>query len=138
MNTFYKKLSMLLLIIATGCNAQTNKEVKEVVFNAHTRGRSESITVVNYNVFYKTQQSSKTYFINADKRKKMEEIIAKIDLSIIGDLKAPSSKRFFDGAMHTEVSIKVGNKLYTSTTFDDDNPPEALKPLVILLKSFLK
>ena len=131
-------LPVLVLLITVSCVAQkTSQEIEEVVFNAHTRGSSENITVVNYNVFHKTQKDSKTHFINKDKRETLESIINKIDVSKIADLKAPSNKRMFDGALHASVSIKIGDKTYVSSSFDDNNPPAELKPLVDLLRRFI-
>ena len=139
MNVFYKNLSILFLIMITSCATQkNNEEIKEVVFDAHTRGSSEKITIVNLNVSHKTDQETKTYVLSAEQRKAMEDIISKVKLAEISDLKAPSDKRFYDGAMTAIVSIKTGNKTFTSSSFDDDNPPEELKALVDLLKTFLE
>lgn len=139
MKRLFRVLGIVFLITSTSCVAQkTTKEIKEVVFSAHTRGSSETITVVNYNVFHKTQSTSKTHFINADKRKAMEDEIAKLEITTIGNVKAPSNKRAFDGAMHARVTIKIGNKTYVSSDFDDHNPPKVLAPLVTLLRGFVK
>ena len=139
MKKISKYLAVFVLLITVSCVAQkTSQEIEEVVFNAHTRGSSENITVVNYNVYHKTQKDSKTHFINKDKREAMEAIINKIDVAKIADLKAPSNKRMFDGALHATVTIKIGDKTYVSSSFDDNNPPAELKPLVDLLRGFLE
>jgi len=135
MRTILIRMSLLSFFFSSSCIAQ-EEVFKELVFNAQNRGHSETITVVNYTIFYKTQQSSKTYFINKEKRKELEELISKIDLEKISSLKAPSSKRLFDGAMTATISIKKGEKTYISSSFDDDNPPKELKKTVILLRSF--
>lgn len=134
-----KYLAVLVLLITVSCVAQkTSQEVEEVVFSAQTRGSSENITVVNYNVYHKTQKDSKTHFINKDNREALEAEIKKIKLATISDLKAPSNKRSFDGAMHARVTIKIGDKTYVSSDFDDNNPPAELKPLVDLLRGFVQ
>jgi len=129
------RMSLLSFFFSSSCIAQ-EEVFKELHFNAQNRGHSETITVVNYTVFYKTQQNSKTYFINKEKRKKLEELVTKTDLDKISSLKAPSSKRLFDGAMTANISIKKGKKTYISSSFDDDNPPKELKEIIVLLRSF--
>jgi hypothetical protein len=62
--------------------------------------------------------------------------ISRINLSTINNLKAPTDKRSYDGAMYT--LIISGTKEYTSTTFDDTNPPIELKALCQLLISFVQ
>ena len=139
MKKITKYLAVFVLLITVSCVAQkTSQEIEEVVFSAQTRGSSENITVVNYNVFHKTQKDSKTHFINKDNRDALEAEVKKMSLSKISDLKAPSNKRAFDGAMHARITIKIGNKTYVSSDFDDNNPPEELKVLVDLLRGFVK
>lgn len=139
MKRLFRVFGILFLVISSSCMAQkTTQEIKEVVFSAHTKGSSETITVVNYYAFHKTQSTSKTHFINASERKAMEDEIAKLDVTTIADLKAPSNKRAFDGAMHARVTIKIGNKTYVSSDFDDHNPPKELAPLVAVLRGFVK
>ena len=139
MKKVMKFIPVLILMITTSCAVQKgDSNIKEVVFNAHTRGNSETITLVNNNVFYKTQKDSKTFFINKAQREELETLVSKIDLKGIADLKAPSGKRLFDGAMHAAVTLKVADKTYVSASFDDDNPPAELKPLVDLLRGFTK
>lgn len=117
-------------------NSQDKENITEVVFNAQTRGRSENITVVNYNVYHKTQSSSKTHTINNDSRKSLEDEVLKLNLDHISSLKPPTNKRHFDGALIARVTIKIGKKIYVSSDFDHDNPPTELAPLVNLLKGF--
>ncbi|MFD2563486.1 hypothetical protein [Aquimarina rubra] len=56
--------------------------------------------------------------------------LKKLELEKISDLQAPSDKRTFDGAAHAQLKITTTKETYTSTSFDDGNPPQELKPLV--------
>ncbi|TVZ56415.1 hypothetical protein OD91_1700 [Lutibacter sp. Hel_I_33_5] len=137
MKKFLPKLSIVFLILLANCAAQKNDDnIKEVIYKAHTRGSSMSVTIVNNNVFYKTRKDSITKSINKDQRNNMVAEITKINLEGIRDLIAPSKKRTFDAALHATVSIKSGDKTYTSSNFDHGNPPAELKALVDLLLSF--
>ncbi len=44
--------------------------------------------------------------------------------------KAPTEKRFFDGAPHTVLSIYKNGKIYKSQTFDGGFPPKGIEVLV--------
>lgn len=130
---------LLLMFLVQSCVAQksTNVALGEVSYSAKSRGSSKNITVVSGNVYYKTQNSSKTFFITLAQKEALKESIAKLAIEEIGDLKAPSNKRAFDGAMHARISIHLNDTTYVSSDFDDGNPPEELKPLVELLESFV-
>ncbi|QMU63446.1 MAG: hypothetical protein GKR88_03595 [Flavobacteriaceae bacterium] len=61
-----------------------------------------------------------------------------MDLSRVSKLKAPSNKRFYDGALTATITFLTEKDSYQSASFDDDNPPDKLKELVKLIKSFVK
>ena len=67
-----------------------------------------------------------------------EKMVNAIDLDNISSLKAPSDNRFFDGAATAELVITVGKKTYTSSAFDNGNPPQELKALVDELSAYVK
>jgi hypothetical protein len=108
------------------------------MYNAITRGRSENITLRGSTLQYKTTKES--IFINLTKEQlaKVNTEVSKINLNEINTLKAPTNKRFYDGAMHTSILIKSNSMEYTSATFDDTNPPAELKALCDLLLNLAK
>lgn len=120
------------------CASQRTPNIKEIIYDATTRGRSKKITVANSFVQYKTHQESSSFQLNKNQQKKITEEISKIDLTKINSLKSPTNKRLFDGAMHTLIIIKSNSKEYTSSSFDDTNPPIELKNLCDLLLSFIQ
>ena len=139
MNNIYKYSSLIILILTINCVAQKeNNEVLEITYNALTRGRSEMIIFKQNTLLHKNNINTKEYVLNNKDSKAISKAVWNINLSKIQSLKAPSEKRFFDGAMTTTISIKKGDKTYTSSSFDHDNPPKELKYLVDLLKSYLK
>ena len=87
-------------------------------------------------MFYKTYNISKTFGIDSDQKKQLIDLIKKIDLQNISNLKAPSNKRAFDGALHATLSIKTESNNYISSQFDDDNPPKELKVLIDIMKTY--
>lgn len=133
---------IILLTIFTlcvfSCVSQKPISFEEISYNAITRGRNETIKVTKSKIYYKTLKEESVSKVNAKVLNKFEELISKIQLAKIDSLKAPSDRRFFDGAMATEIQIKTNQKTYTSSSFDDTNPPKELKELVTLLQKFRK
>ncbi|MDJ0644462.1 MAG: hypothetical protein QNJ57_00625 [Flavobacteriaceae bacterium] len=59
------------------------------------------------------------------------ELVNEIKLDKIHSLEAPSDDRSTDRKMIAVVIITLGNKVvYTSSSFDDGNPPHQLKNLI--------
>ena len=58
------------------------------------------------------------------------DMVKRVDLETISNLKAPSSKRLYDGAAIGNLSITYNGKNYTSSSFDHGNPPEELAEIV--------
>ena len=56
----------------------------------------------------------------------------------IPNLKAPTEKRFHDGAAMANLKITYKGKTYESQTFDNGFPPEKIKNLVNTILSFSK
>jgi hypothetical protein len=127
-----------ILFILMNCASQKTSDIKEIIYNAITRGRSENITLRGSTLQYKTTKES--IFINLTKEQlaKVNTEVSKINLNEINTLKAPTNKRFYDGAMHTSILIKSNSMEYTSATFDDTNPPAELKALCDLLLNLAK
>jgi hypothetical protein len=59
-------------------------------------------------------------------------------VTILDQLKAPSEKYQYDGAMYTTLEIVWNGKTYKAVGFDDDNPPKKLNPLLNYLHDLIK
>ena len=59
-----------------------------------------------------------------------DRLLLDIDLSSLGDLPVPSKRHQFDGAQVASLKITTEHQVYTSPSFDHDNPPVALRPLI--------
>ena len=62
----------------------------------------------------------------------------KVNLEEISTLKAPTEKRFHDGAAMANLKITYKGKTYESQTFDNGFPPDKIKNLVNTILSFSK
>ncbi|APD07208.1 hypothetical protein UJ101_01692 [Flavobacteriaceae bacterium UJ101] len=56
--------------------------------------------------------------------------MTKYNLNTIGELKAPTNKRLYDGAPYAILIIRSENKEIKSCGFDHGEPPQELKKLV--------
>lgn len=54
----------------------------------------------------------------------------KVDLKAVPELKAPTEKRFYDGAAMANFTIQTKEGTYTAPTFDHGFPPAAIERIV--------
>ncbi|WP_299673029.1 hypothetical protein [uncultured Tenacibaculum sp.] len=134
-------ISVIILLSTVGCISQKDNQtstISEVTFNAHTRGAMENINLIDNTVTYKDYNTTKTYSITKDKKEQLLDLIKNLELKSISELKAPSDKRATDAALHASLQIRTTNETYISSDFDHDNPPNELKPIIDLLRDFVK
>jgi len=141
-----KILSLLFLTIflGKGCDTEKKQDLETTVIEyvANTRGFYKKIVVQN-----------KTISVSKDRRgndkpvskkisdsdwKKMVTEFQKIDLEKLPNLKAPSEKRFYDGAAIANLKITYKDKTYESASFDHGNAPSEIKNLVDKINALVK
>ncbi|WP_299394444.1 hypothetical protein [uncultured Gelidibacter sp.] len=115
-----------------------NQEELTITYEAQTRGFYEKVWADQTGIFFadnrelnnvKTAQISKAVW---------EELMAlknAINLDALPNLKAPSEKRFSDGAPIGSLIIKTKQAEVESSEFDHGNPPQEIKALVNKLLS---
>lgn len=131
-------LLLPIFLVCMGCpDDMNNYPVKEITFEAMTRGNSETIHVKSNTLTYKTLKDSKEMTLTNTQLKALYKVVKSIQYKEVGQLVAPSKKRLYDGAMSAVVIFKTESETYQSSSFDDDNPPSELKELITLLRSFI-
>jgi hypothetical protein len=140
-----KKINLFLLLVLSiflleSCqvSAQAKKNnsknnLTSIDFNSSTRGTQRKIHVdaATLSIVVEGVNPSKaTYKMTSADWSSMKNEVKKLDLSKISDLKAPTSKNQSDGALASSLEIKVGEKTYQSSVFDNLNAPKELLPLV--------
>ncbi len=137
-------LLFLSLLVGKSCNDESKQDLKTAIieYTANTRGFYRKIVVEDQAVKIwtergKTAQPQETKLSEAD-QKELVEALREIDLDGIPDLKAPTEKRFYDGAAMANLRISYKGKMYESQTFDHGNPPAGIEKLVVKLVSFIK
>lgn len=137
-------LLFLTIFLSRGCSETKNQELKTTIieYKANSRGRFYKITVQNQIVSVSRDRKGieapvTTKLSNAD----WKEIISDfktIDLDELPNLKPPTEKRFYDGAMMANLKITYKDKVYETLTFDNGYPPEEIAKLVNKINSFAK
>ncbi|MFV8324659.1 hypothetical protein [Flavobacterium sp. ZS1P14] len=141
-----KILSLLFLTIflGKGCEAQNKQEIETAVIEyvANTRGSYQKITVKNRMVTVSKDRSGNskpipTKISDAD-WKELVECFKTVELDSLAKLKAPTEKRFYDGAPIANLKVTYKDKTYETVGFDHGFPPKEIKKLVNKITSLAK
>ena len=141
-----KILSILFLTIflGKGCEAQKKQDIETAVveYVANTRGSYQKITVKNQIVTVSKDRNGNdkpvpTKIADAD-WKELVEFFKSVKLDSLAKLKAPTEKRFYDGAAIANLKITYKDKTYETTGFDHGFPPKEIKKIVNKITSFAK
>ncbi|WP_348800236.1 hypothetical protein [Flavobacterium adhaerens] len=130
------------LLVGNNCQDQINQDLitAKIEYVANTRGFYAKTVVENKTLSLTTERDGKSES-SALTDSQLSSLIAafeKVNLEEIPNLKAPSQKRFHDGAAMANLKITYKGKTYESQTFDHGNPPEKIKKIVNILLSFSK
>lgn len=126
---------ILILVLAKGCtSSELQKESENISFEyeAHTRGGYKKVLAKQDTVYTIKSRDGKAVEKSLSKSdwNSLLNLLSKVDVTKIADLKAPSEKRFYDGAMIAQLKVIYKDKTYESATFDHGNPPAEIKDLV--------
>jgi len=126
---------ILVLLMAKGCtNSELKKESENISFEyeANTRGSYRKVIAKQDTVYTIKSRGGEAVEKKLSKGdwNSLLNLLSKVDAEKIKDLKAPSEKRFYDGAMIADLKIIYKDKTYESSSFDHGNPPAEIKDLV--------
>jgi len=139
-----KIISLLLLVfcIGTGCSSQKKADMTstEIEYSAVSRGLYKTVVVKNQTVSITNTRGGEAVEskIDTEKWNKIVSEFEKINLDSIPNLKAPTEKRFYDGAAIGNLKITQNQKTYETKGFDNGFPPKEIEKLVNLLTDFTK
>ncbi|TPG44480.1 hypothetical protein [Flavobacterium pectinovorum] len=137
-------LSLLLLtiFIGTSCSSQkiTDMTTTQMEYSAVSRGLYKKILVQNKTVSIINGKNTDAVVskISDAKWKQIVTEFSKVNLESIPTLKAPTEKRFYDGAAIANLKVVQNQKTYETQGFDNGNPPKEIEKLVNLLLDFTK
>jgi hypothetical protein len=138
-----KILSLLFLTLFLGKSCQSQNldiETAKIEYTANSRGLYNKTVIENKTVSATKTRDGKpvsSSLTDAQWNALIGEF-QKVNLEEIPRLKAPTEKRFHDGAAMANLKITYKGKTYESQTFDNGYPPEKIKNLVNTILSFSK
>ena len=137
-------LVFLTIFLSNGCDSVTAQDIETAVveYTANTRGFYQKITVKNKMLTVSkdrdgNDKSAPTKISDAD-WKELVDCFKTIELDSLSKLKAPTEKRFHDGAAIANLKIRFKDKPYETTDFDDGFPPKEIKKFVNKITSLAK
>jgi hypothetical protein len=111
-------------------------------YTANTRGFYQKITIENQMVTVSKDRSGNNKVaatkISDKDWKELVGYFENIKLDNLATLKAPTEKRFYDGAAIANLKVIYKDKTYESESFDHGYPPAEIKKLVDKINSFAK
>ena len=135
-------LLLLVLFIGTGCSSQKKTDMTgtQIEYTAMSRGLYKRIVVQDQKVSITNGRDTEAIVSEIDNAKwnKIVSEFEKISLDSLPDLKAPTEKRFYDGAAIGNLKIIQNPKTYETKGFDNGFPPKKIEKLVNLLTDFAK
>lgn len=130
----------LSIFIVSSCACQKNTDMNTAVleYEAQSRGVYQKILVENKMVFVSKTRDEKPVAIQLSEEdwNVLAAAFEKLNLEAIPSLKAPTEKRFYDGAAIANLKITYKGKTYQTKGFDHGFPPAAIKKIVTKLVSF--
>jgi hypothetical protein len=134
----------LSLFVSKSCEGQTKNDLKTAVleYTASTRGFYQKITIQNQLVVVSKIRGDlgldDETKISDEDWKELVGYFETIELDSLATLKAPTEKRFHDGAAIANLAVSYKDKTYQTEAFDHGYPPEAIKKLITKINSFAK
>ncbi|WP_029271507.1 hypothetical protein [Flavobacterium sp. KJJ] len=135
-------LLLLTIIIGTSCSSQKTADMTatQIEYTAVSRGLFKKILVHDKTVSVTNGRNTEAVETKIDDAKwnQIAEAFSKINLDSVPTLKAPTEKRFYDGAAIGNLTITHNQKTYQTKGFDNGFPPKEIEKLVNLLVDFAK
>ncbi len=136
-------LLFLTVFLGKGCiNDKQDVETAVIEYEANTRGFYQKIVVQNH-AFSVTEDREATEKLATKKIsdadwKALVATLQKVNLEQMPNFKAPTEKRFHDGAAIASLKITYKDKVYESASFDHGFPPLEMETLVNKINAFAK
>ena len=112
---------------------KTQEPEKVIIeYSAITRGSFYVLKINGKKVSTQNSPNEKPTFkaVGEDNWKALMQMVDDIDLKAMEKMKAPSEKRFYDGAAIGELKITKDGETYQVPNFDAGNPNEGVSDLI--------
>jgi len=135
---------LLSLFLSKGCVNQPKQDFSKstLTYTAETRGFYMQITIEDKELRItknrETRLPSVQLTLTKEQQKKVLSYLKAIDVAQLAQLKAPTEKRFYDGAAIGNLSVSHNGETYGTAGFDHGNPPVEIEQLVTFMNAFDK
>jgi hypothetical protein len=130
----------LTLLLLNGCGPKMTKEMREstITYQAVSRGLYLDIEIQGSKMTISRERETlgKAYILSHQDFKDVARLYHKINLDDLAYYKAPTEKRFYDGAAIANMSVNYNGEKYQSQGFDHGNPPIEIAEFVNKIVSF--
>jgi hypothetical protein len=134
----------VLLFLGKGCDSVTAQDMETAVieYTASSRGFYQKITVRNQTITVSKNRNGddKSIPLKIDEAD-WDELVSyfkEVQLDQMAKLKAPTEKRFYDGAAVANLKITFKDKIFETASFDHGFPPQEIKQLVDKINTLVK
>ena len=137
-----KVFTMIFLsfFLSKSCDTQLNYEMKNtsIEYQALSRGYFLNIIIKDEKLSIIDKRDGKPRDYNMTKKdwKELTDLYKAVQIEKIPTFKAPTEKRFYDGAAIGTLRITYEGKLYETQAFDHGNPPLEIEKFVNKIVSF--
>ena len=135
-------LIFLSIFLSRSCNKELNDEMKNttIEYQALSRGYFLNISIHDEELSIIDKQGGKSsdYKLSKSDWKELANLYKVINLKKLSDYKAPTEKRFYDGAAIANLRIIYDGKIYETQAFDHGTPPIEIEKFVNKIVSFEK
>ena len=128
-------LIFLSIFLSRSCNKELNDEMKNttIEYQALSRGYFLNISIHDEELSIIDKQGGKSsdYKLSKSDWKELANLYKVINLKKLSDYKAPTEKRFYDGAAIANLRIIYDGKIYETQAFDHGTPPIEIEKFVL-------
>jgi hypothetical protein len=133
-----KLFTMIILSVFLGksCTSQNKNDIKTatIEYTANTRGFYKKISVQNQMISVSKNRNEVEMpagrKISDSDWKELINCFETLKLEHLATLKAPTEKRFYDGAAIANLKISTKDTVFESASFDHGYPPEEINKIV--------
>lgn len=119
-----------------GSSSEKNqvKKIDKIELTEKTRGTNRLITFSENTLTVNLNGNHKKSSLGSPEWKSINEEVASINLEKLATYESPTTDRYSDAALASEIIITVNGETYRSAEFDSGKPPVELKVIYSKLK----
>jgi hypothetical protein len=123
-----------LMLGCLGVRSQVPYAIRKIEYTTLTRGYQKHVVIspdsITTKVEGRGEDQSQKRALTKGEWSMLIDCLKNVKLAEIPDLKSPSMKRAYDGALHSTLTLTTKDKKVLSHSFDNEDANEKLLPLM--------